>query len=414
MYQYDRNFHNEEISDEPIEETLLEKELSLLNKIHNSNSETKSKSYMLLKALNDFSAKYESDSRNFLSNQKFLLSFQDLIQIMRDSIDTQRKIEEIQKNNDEEFARNLTQNFINNLSYNIFCYDKISNDRLEALNESNNKIYNRKHHINKTDIISQNFNRVSSNSFCHRKNSSNNNSSVYTHTTSSTNKKNIVKTKKNIDSKNKEKGTEKKNNSKINILIKEKSCVLKRNKENHEFNKNFEKKKTCTKIIINKNFMNNSIINQRSGSSVEKRKKDSKKYRGVSPNNMIDNSTLVIGDRKKIGKKYSDIYLACETLNPNNSILAKSSKLSKKSENLNNSSCLLVGRNKKKLDKFGSENLEEVETNKGYKYKHKKSYEKEAVKTKIFNKVPKPSILANQLLMKGRKCINDFNGYSKF
>ena len=417
MYQYD-HFHNEEGSDEPIEQTLLEKELSLLNYTQNSNIETKSKSFMLLKALNDFAAKYESDAKNFLLNQKFLLSFNELIQIMRDSIDTQRKIEEIKKSNDEEFARNLTQNFINNLSYNIFCYDKISNDCLEMLNESNNKIFNKNHYNNKSDLSSKNYNSNISNSYCHRKNSSNFNNSIYTHTTDSTKRKNNIETKKCKDSfpKNREKKNEEKNNFKKNIS-KEKSCVLKKNNENNEYNRSVEKRKTCSKITItepNKNF-NNSITNRKGGSSVGKRKKDSKKSGGVSPSNMIDNSTLIIGtDRKKIGKKYSDIYLACETLNLNNSILAKRSKLMKKNDNLNNSSCLLAGRNKKKLDRFGSVDLEGVDTERDFKYKNRRSCEREGVKTKILNKVPKPSILAKQLLMNGRKCINDFNGYTEY
>ena len=409
MSHYYKNWHNEEISDEPIEEILLEKELSLLNNSQNSTNETKRKSYMLLKALNDFSAKYESDSRNFLSNQKFLLTFQELIQIMRESIDTQRKIEEIKKNKDEEFARNLTQNFINNLSYNIFCYDKITTDCLESLNESSNKIFNRKRNNYRSDLSSQYFNTSSSN----------NNSSVNTHTTASTNKKNIIKTKNRKDSyQNKERENREKNNSKKNMLVKENSCVLKRNIDNQEFNKSVEKRKTCNKIATtesNKNHINNSLINQRGGSSVGKRKKDLKKSGGVSPTNFIDNSTLIIGTgKKKIDKKYSDIYLACENLNMNNSILSKRSKLMRKNENLNNSSCILVGRNKKKLERLGSEDLERVETERDYKYKHRKSYEKEGVKKKILNKVPKPSILANQLLMNGRKCINDFNGYQEF
>ena len=109
------------------------------------------KSNILLSSLNDFSNKYNSDDRKILSNKKFLLTFNELISLIKEAIQTQVKIYETDANQIETL-KNLTQDFINDLSYNIFSFDKIEINQLQQNNyikntslknrTINNNVYN--------------------------------------------------------------------------------------------------------------------------------------------------------------------------------------------------------------------------------------------------------------------------------
>ena len=94
----------------------------------------------LLKAIKDFSSRYDKDNRNILKNKKFLVTFDDLMTLIKDTINSQNKINDL---NDSEIEKlkDVTQDFINNLSYTIFSFEKIdalNKDDKSNLNSSTN------------------------------------------------------------------------------------------------------------------------------------------------------------------------------------------------------------------------------------------------------------------------------------
>ena len=365
------NFEN----DISLEDSLV-KDISLLNSKRLNTNDFKIRANLLINALNDFSDKYESDTRNILLNQKFVLSFKEIIQLMRDSIDTQRKIDELNTAN-EEFVRNLTQNFINNLSYNIFCFVKIDKDfyGVKKKIKNNKKI---QHSKKNSDFSIKICNSGSSRNYHQKKTSSNLSMHTNTTTTSTNRKRSVQK-----DIQNKQNNDE--IFSKKKLLCKERSLVIK---------KSIEKRKSCNQITK----MDKNLVQRRNSSVMRRHKIIAPKEEIKSGSPHQNNHSTEI---KKKNKKYSDIYSACENLNltGNNNILMKRNKLMRNSGIFDK--------------KFGTVDCEE-EIIIGNDYKSKDGFaEIESIQTKVLSKAPKPSIYAKQLLIKGRQYINDFNGYSE-
>ena len=113
------------------------------------------RSNILLNSLKDFSNKYNSDDRKILSNKKFLLTFNELISLIKEAIETQVKIFETDANQIETL-KNLTQDFINDLSYNIFSYEKIEVKQHQKINNIKNPTIKNKtinnHNYNSTPL----------------------------------------------------------------------------------------------------------------------------------------------------------------------------------------------------------------------------------------------------------------------
>ena len=370
--------NNDIENDISLEDCSLVKDIFLLNSKRLNTNDLKFKSNLLINALNDFSKKYESDTKNILLNQKFLLTFKEIIQLIRDSIDTQRKIDELNISN-IEFVRNLTQNFINNLSYNIFCFEKIDKDFYGVKKQlKNNK--NIQHSKKNSDFSVNNCNSSVSRNNQQSKNCNNLNNTMHTNTTSSTFRKRSMPketdNKKNNDD----------NFPKKKIIYKEKTVTIKKSVDKR---KNYNQ---ITQPVKNIYKRRNSSIGRRSKNIAQREGNKS-----ISPLQSIYSTAM-----KKCNKKYSDIYLACENLN------------------LTGSSNILLNRNKLRrnsevnVKKFGVLDYgEEITTKKDYKNKDD-CIESDGIQKKFITKVPKPSIYTKQLLIKGRKYINDFNCYTEF
>lgn len=370
--------NNDIENDISLEDCSLVKDIFLLNSKRLNTNDLKFKSNLLINALNDFSKKYESDTKNILLNQKFLLTFKEIIQLIRDSIDTQRKIDELNISN-IEFVRNLTQNFINNLSYNIFCFEKIDKDFYGVKKQlKNNK--NIQHSKKNSDFSVNNCNSSVSRNNQQSKNCNNLNNTMHTNTTSSTFRKRSMPKETNNKKNNDDNFPKKK------ILYKEKTVTIK---------KSVDKRKNYNQIT-----QPEKNIYKRRNSSIGRRSKNIAQREGnksISPLQTIYSTAM-----KKCNKKYSDIYLACENLN------------------LTGSSNILLNRNKLRrnsevnVKKFGVLDYgEEITSKKDCKNKDD-CIETDSIQKKFITKVPKPSIYTKQLLIKGRKYINDFNCYTEF
>ena len=107
---------------------------------YESQNSTQKLNY-LLKFLQDFSNRYDLDSKNILSYKKFLLTFNDIISLIKEAIEYQNKIVELD-NSEKEKIREISQDYINNLSYTIFSYDKI--DILKNESKKKNKFDKKK------------------------------------------------------------------------------------------------------------------------------------------------------------------------------------------------------------------------------------------------------------------------------
>ena len=171
----------------------------------------------LLKAIKDFSSRYDKDNRNILKNKKFLVSFDDLMTLIKDTINSQNSINDLNITQTEKL-KDITQDFINNLSYTIFSFEKIEtfNDNsylnysmkipkknsFNALNSKNNFFSNNKINANITvtknnNLIQQNeenTNLQKSKNILYKKNKSSNNLIIV----NSNKKQNNNSCKKNI------------------------------------------------------------------------------------------------------------------------------------------------------------------------------------------------------------------------
>ena len=111
------------------------------NKYSSSN-----KSNILLNVLKDFSVRYDLDDRKIMKSKKFLLSFEDLISLVKFAIEFQIKINN--SLNLKDYLNEISQDFINNLSYYVFSYEKtdISTNNNVNINYNtyNNNLNNKK------------------------------------------------------------------------------------------------------------------------------------------------------------------------------------------------------------------------------------------------------------------------------
>ena len=91
---------------------------SVLKSLKESQYLLPNKSNILLNALKEFSNRYDIDDRKIMKSKRFLISFNDLISIIKFALEFQIKI----NNSINEYLNEISQDFINNLSYYIFSF----------------------------------------------------------------------------------------------------------------------------------------------------------------------------------------------------------------------------------------------------------------------------------------------------
>ena len=391
---------------------------------------------ILLNSLQDFYNRYEKDDRKILSNKKFLISFKEIITLIRESIISQQQIDNlIYAQNDTNNSnyiniQKINQKYINDLSYNIFSFDKIDIGYGINIKKKKKFISN----ISPNNAKFQNFTKIKKSYNSQESISPNNikkeintifeniykevfiNGNNPLENPSTTNKKPI---KKKEISKNKNLRYER--NKSAAMLNERNDVPLTYNK----FTKNRTGNQRLNNTVIN-NISNNISYNSNNininNNNINSSYKDCGSF---SANKKIVSKTKINGNQKLTKSKTfkniksqkkdknklqcSDIYLACENINliknsankkslskSNNNFLYNDNKL-KENENLLKKSLKGVGirdiyNNSSYNDVIG---YEELKLNSGI--------------TKIIvSNTHKPSLLANKLLISGQKYIDDF------
>ena len=116
------DFSQSEINNIKLKTSSFDSLNDLKNAMFSNNKDLKKN--ILLNSIKDFSMRYNSDERKILSNKKFLISLEELISLIEKAILTQNKINYCENGN-KDSLKDLCQDFINELSYNIFSFEKI-------------------------------------------------------------------------------------------------------------------------------------------------------------------------------------------------------------------------------------------------------------------------------------------------
>ena len=304
----------------------------LINQIFN-------KSNILLNTIKNFSTKYNSDDRKILSNKKFLLTFNELIALIKEAIETQIKIYQTDANQ-IEVLKNLTQEYINNLSYNIFSYEKIEIKQKQKINYIKHPLLKNKtknvSNYNLTQLSQKKLNNktieyYNSNNEMKSKLFGANNIPIKVYKQRAANlverKSYIKKNEQNQNSKNK--------NIKINMNKNE-------NKKNIN-NKSVEIRKNKTSLIETEktNVNNNDSINYNSNMNIiniNSSKNNTNKYNHVGVIvNKFGKTFRNENKKNKITRNHlcssKDLHLSAENINTNEGII-KSSSVAKIKENV--------------------------------------------------------------------------------
>ena len=421
-----KRYHKEIESEICIDEIMLNKNYFQksqdLNNISNKNLKNfhSSQANILLNSLQDFYTRYEKDDRKILSNNKFIISFQEIISLIREAMVAQQQIDNIIYNNidDNKNINNINiqkinQKYITDLSYNIFSFEKIDmgygfnikkKKKIYSNISPNNYKFQNDSKLKKSSNIS-----ISPNNIKKEINTIFENIYKEVFINGNDNPFNIIERKNNKKkSKNKNHNHERNKSAFINNNIKNISPLkyhkVSKNKDNQRINN----------TVINTNIKNNISYNH-SNININNNY-NSKGYNSFSANkNNFENKGK--NDNKKVRKsktfknknkgkdklKSSNIYMACQKIDMiknsgNKNILSRSNN-----NYFNNNETFM----KKSLKSLGLRDLynsinytdiigyEELKFNTG-------------IKKIIVSNTHKPSNLANKLLISGQKYIDDF------
>ena len=345
------------IYNDPMEKSLQESKYSSQNK-----------SNILLNVLKDFSVRYDLDDRRIMKHKKFILSFEDLISLIKFVLEFQIRINN--SLNLKDYLNEISQDFINNLSYYIFSYEKIDMNQYNNININNNyNTYN-------TNLNDKNYkNIINSKKFPLNNNQEDKKrkkeEEIYFF---SPNKKEKIKDKKSYYKQNNNIVTSPKNINKT----KDKKIEERKNKK--RLNRSHIKRKN----VYIEDFENKSLFEEENNRK-QKLNKSTQKRKNLKNDTNFENKN----------RNSLSIFKACENIKGSRLILkcTKSRRLSgvdiKDNKNINNYNSI----NMKKYDKtvYYDKNL-----NIGVKKKI------------ISNNIIRPSNMANKLLQRGMKYITDF------
>lgn len=348
------------------EKSFLENKFSSLNK-----------SNVLLDALKDFSVRYDLDDKKIMNSKKFILSFEDLISLIKFAIEFQAKVNN--SLNVKDYLNDITQDFINNLSYYIFSYEKID------ISKNNQNIQNNQNNY------STNYNTFNENG-SNKKKRQLYQSQTFIYYNELKNNKNNKKIDTSFLSNDKAKRDSAKNTKtyfrKINSpLSPSNHTLIKPNKKDEpkktkRFNKSVGKRRsgltvdTCTKEVKNKKGKLKTSEDKRKSAKVE-----------TVPENKSKNSL--------------SIFSACENIRASNSNLLKNSKSRRFTCGDQNNNKVHTNNYNGSTKKYDKVVYYDQKMNLGVK------------KQIISNNVIRPSNMANQLLQKGIKYITEFKDIKK-
>ena len=385
-------------------------------KMHESKStyseslKPKQKLNFLLKALEEFSSRYESDSLNILTDKKFLITFGEIISLIKNIIEYQNKIIEMDIS-EKDKIQEVSQDFINNLSYIIFSYEKVDLLKTELIdkNKNNNKKY--RNQILYSKKISETQPRFSlSNSNINFGNNKEETGSKINKNMKKFFSSNFSNEKQNIKAKNK-KNDEQKIKGK-NILKKEIKCYNSniksiRSKNIYNTNNNDKNLKTPFKPKIKE--LNKKEEDEKKIKKEEKTNKSNKNKKLnlktlISSTDIKANYNNPLTTRNSTSRDFNSFSSQLDYAVKNSSVILRSSSLNNNNNkevkyNFMDAYNFYSTFNDLEKKLLNSNTVKEGNIIKG--------------KINIISKVPKPSILANKLLESSKKFISDYNGVNE-
>ena len=386
---------SEVLSDEPKIPGINKKIPPLSSTIQNENN--------LLKAVNEFSDRYNVDNRRSLSNKKFIISFEDLMSLIKDTILYQKKIFEV-INFEKNKIKEITKDFINNLSYTIFSFERIDIPENKHENLTNSII-----RINRKTLDSPIYSSTESN--YPSKKIINFSPSNYL----KVNENQTMKVKKKYDLEKTDRKDfintlqntgNKKNFNNINTqVVVKRLSTPKKIKTPYKRNKSKIIKSTYKKKL-NEDFTTENINNESSSPNTVTKRKNI----GTSSKLKIQTTNYSINNFQK--KDTNNIFNI--NLLKNNSVVLRS-KTAKKNK-------IVKNQEKEKSNKKIYSNIIDALKNCNFYFEDKKFKSSKNVsstpkltkysiiKTQIISNVPKPSVMTNKMLECSRKYIDDFNG----
>lgn len=348
------------------------------------------KSNTLINALKEFSVRFNLDDKKGTKPQKFIVSFEDIITLIKFGIESQIKINN--SLNVKDYLNQISQDFTNNLNYYVFSYEKYDPSK------SNNYINNIHNNTFNTNTFT-NFNYSNSNT----KRSKNPLNQTHTPTYAGTKKRKIEECKKN-----EERFDNLRNNkirSKNQFMQNTKSYCRVNYNNNRQIisptnkNKIKEKKKDdLNRSLINRSAQkrNTTFISDFIHSNIDDNSRNRKLNKSVGKRKTVKTDNLGANNKRNS----LSIYTACENIRGSSFLLrnSKSRKLSSIDHNRTANNFYL--------------NTSVDERRKGKADKKMVYYDQNfnlGIKKKIVsNNIIRPSNMANKLLQRGIKYLNEF------
>ena len=348
------------------------------------------KSNTLINALKEFSVRFNLEDKKGAKPQKFIVSFEDIITLVKFGIESQVKINN--SLNVKDYLNQISQDFTNNLNYYVFSYEKYDPSK------SNNYINNIHNNTYNTNTFT-NFNYSNSNT----KRSKNPLNQTHTPTYAGTKKRKIEECKKN-----EERFDNLRNNkirSKNQFMQNTKSYCRVNYNNNRQIisptnkNKIKEKKKDdLNRSLINRSAQkrNTTFISDFIHSNLDDNSRNRKLNKSVGKRKTVKNDNLGANNKRNS----LSIYTACENIR-GSSLLLRNSKSRKLS---------CIDHNRTANNFYLNTSVDE--RRKGKADKKVVYYDQNfnlGVKKKIVsNNIIRPSNMANKLLQRGIKYLNEF------
>ena len=397
-YTFPKKIKNEICIDELILNNCLLSKNKKDEKNYNSN--------ILIKSLQDFSKRCESSYGKLFYEKNYLISLNEIITLIQNSINAQQQLDNYIYNTNSENSesninniKSLNQKFINDLNYNIFSIEKINNNyycfnKIKKKNYKNKKLSSSRLFVTPHNIknrINSIFNNIEKEIFINGYEILNGNytlKEISTYSESIKSAKERNKNEKTNNNNNLLKGKNQKQKNNESKLVKKR--VLSNQNKKYKDKKNSSKSKS----VINENNLSNELRNISTFTSRE-----------ITNNQKNRNSLLKLSNTSKTTKydknmKTFDIFKICQNMKKD-----KQKKNKDSGPLIRSNSSNLINDINDFNDNFLKKSLKSL----GFSQINEKKKLSTGIKKIIISNTCKPTNLANHLLIKGKKYINEFN-----
>ena len=372
----------------------------------NKKDEKNYNSNILIKSLQDFSKRCESSYGKLFYEKNYLISLNEIITLIQNSINAQQQLDNYIYNTNSENSesninniKSLNQKFINDLNYNIFSIEKINNNyycfnKIKKKNYKNKKLSSSRLFVTPHNIknrINSIFNNIEKEIFINGYEILNGNytlKEISTYSESIKSAKERNKSEKTNNNNNLLKGKNQKQKNNESKLVKKR--VLSNQNKKYKDKKNSSKSKS----VINENNLSNELRNISTFTSRE-----------ITNNQKNRNSLLKLSNTSKTTKydknmKTFDIFKICQNMKKD-----KQKKNKDSGPLIRSNSSNVINDINDFNDNFLKKSLKCL----GFSQINEKKKLSTGIKKIIISNTCKPTNLANHLLIKGKKYINEFN-----